>query len=54
MIPNEDLHISRNKLGQGGSVYKGTWSRAEVAVKEMENMTFGTPHELENEVNYKL
>jgi len=50
MIPNEDLNVSRNKLGQGGSVHKGTWSRAEVAVKEVENLIFGTPHELENEL----
>ena len=31
-------------------VYKGTWSRAAVAVKEVENLNFGTPHELEIEL----
>ena len=50
MIQNEHLHIGRTKLGKGGSVYKGTWSGAEVAVKEVENLSVGTPHELEAEV----
>ena len=50
MIQNEHLRIGRTKLGKGGSVYVGTWSGAEVAVKEVENLIFGTPHELENEL----
>ena len=50
MIQNEHLRIGRTELGKGGSVYKATWSGAEVAVKEMENLSVGTPHELEAEV----
>ena len=50
MIQNEHLRIGRTELGKGGSVYKGTWSGAEVAVKEVENLSVGTPHELEAEV----
>jgi len=50
MIQNEHLRIGRTELGKGGSVYKATWSGAEVAVKEMENLSVGIPHELEAEV----